>query len=138
MNKVYWTSTVLLALVLFSGGIADLARLPDTAKGVLDLGYPPLFLTILGMWKVLGAVALMAPRLPRLKEWAYAGAFFNFSGAVVSHVMAGSAIFHVIVTGLLSVITLVSWALRPGDRVLGVLAVRGIVPARVASARAAA
>jgi uncharacterized membrane protein YphA (DoxX/SURF4 family) len=119
----YWTTTIVLVFVLSTGGIADLARVPATAQGVLDLGYPPMFLTILGTWKVLGAVALLIPRFPRLKEWAYAGAFFNFSGAVVSHIVAGSATFHVIVTGLLSIVTIVSWLVRPGDRTLGVLAV---------------
>jgi hypothetical protein len=121
----YWTSTGTLALVLFTGGIADLARLEATAQGVLDLGYPPMFLTILGTWKVLGALALLAPRTPRLKEWAYAGSFFNFSGAVVSHIADGSAAFHIIVTGLFAIVTMLSWALRPQDRTLGALPRRG-------------
>jgi DoxX-like family len=114
----YWSSTIVLALVLLSGGIADLARNPATAQGVLDLGYPPLFLTILGTWKVLGAAALLAPRSPRLKEWAYAGSFFNFSGAVLSHLVAGSAAFHITITGLFTIVTIASWWLRPKDRTL--------------------
>lgn len=121
----YWTTTIALALVLFTGGIADLARLESTAEGVYDLGYPPLFLTILGTWKVLGAAALLAPRYPRLKEWAYAGSFFNFSGAVVSHIEDGSAAFHIIVTALFTVVTVLSWALRPRDRRLGELPMPG-------------
>lgn len=121
----YWTTTIALALVLFTGGIADLARLESTAEGVYDLGYPPLFLTILGTWKVLGAVALLAPRYPRLKEWAYAGSFFNFSGAVISHIEDGSAAFHIVVTGVFTVVTVLSWALRPRDRRLGELPMPG-------------
>jgi DoxX-like family len=120
-TTAYWTSTAVVVLVLLSGGIADLARIPATAQGVLDLGYPPMFLTILGTWKVLGAIALTVPRFPRLKEWAYAGAFFNFSGAVVSHLVAGSAAFHAVVTGVLAVLTAISWASRPRERTLGSL-----------------
>jgi hypothetical protein len=118
-TATYWTSTALLAFVLFTGGIADLTQAPGTAQGVLDLGYPPMFLTILGTWKVLGAAALLAPRLPRLKEWAYAGAFFNFTGALLSHLVAGSATFHIGVTAALTALTMVSWAYRPSNRTLG-------------------
>lgn len=121
----YWASTLVLVFVLFSGGIADLVRSPATSQGVLDLGYPPMFLTILGTWKVLGAAALLSPRLPRLKEWAYAGSFFNFSGAVVSHIVAGSATFHIVVTAVMVVVTGASWALRPTDRILGAIALPG-------------
>ncbi|EXG82428.1 DoxX family protein [Cryptosporangium arvum] len=124
-RKTYWSTTIVLVFVLFTGGIADLVRAQATAEGVYQLGYPPIFLTILGTWKVLGAVALLAPRYPRLKEWAYAGCFFNFSGAVVSHLVAGSAVSHVVITGALAAVTLVSWATRPADRTLGVLDVAG-------------
>lgn len=128
-NGIYWSTTVLLALVLFTGGIADLARIPATAKGVLDLGYPPMFLTLLGTWKVLGAIALTVPKFPRLKEWAYAGSFFNFSGAVISHIVAGSEAYHVAVTGLFTIVTLVSWALRPQTRIHGAVTLPTATPA---------
>lgn len=128
-SVIYWSSTGLLALVLFTGGIADLARIPATAQGVLDLGYPPMFLTLLGIWKVLGAVALTVPKYPRLKEWAYAGSFFNFSGAVISHIVAGSEAFHVVVTGLFTIVTLISWALRPQTRIHGSVALPTAAPA---------
>jgi len=87
--------------VLLSGGIADLVRVPATTEGVLALGYPDHFLTILGVWKVLGAIAILAPRFPRLKEWAYAGSFFDFTGAIVAHTVSGSNVDHVIWTSLL-------------------------------------
>jgi hypothetical protein len=57
----------------------------------VHLGYPLYFVTILGFWKVLGAMALLAPRFPRLKEWAYAGTFFEMTGAAASHAMSGNA-----------------------------------------------
>ncbi|MDJ1132402.1 DoxX family protein [Streptomyces iconiensis] len=112
----YWASTGIIAFVLLTGGFADLLRRAGTAAGVLDLGYPPYFLTLLGSWKILGTLALLAPRHPRLKEWAYAGAFFNFAGAFTSHVISGSASTHLLWTGLFTLCTLMSWALRPIPR----------------------
>ncbi|MGH8963845.1 MAG: DoxX family protein [Actinomycetes bacterium] len=119
----YWATTGVIAFVLLTGGAADLMRRPETAAGVVALGYPLYFVSILGAWKLLGVAALLAPRLPRLKEWAYAGAFYNFAGALTSHLVSGSAAFHVFWTGLFSACVLVSWALRPRDRVRRVDAV---------------
>jgi hypothetical protein len=73
------------------------------------------------VWKVLGTIALLVPRFPRLKEWAYAGIFFNMTGAAVSHAVSGDASWHVIYTACLAVLTIASWALRPPSRTLGVL-----------------
>lgn len=112
----YWATTIIIATVLLTGGAADLMRRPETVAGVVALGYPLYFVSIIGFWKILGALALLAPRFPRLKEWAYAGAFFNFAGAVISHVVAGSAVGHVIWTSVFSACTIVSWAFRPHDR----------------------
>jgi uncharacterized membrane protein YphA (DoxX/SURF4 family) len=112
----FWTFTGIIAFVLLSGGIADLLRRGGTTDGMVELGYPTYFMTIIGTWKVLGTVALLYPRFPRLKEWAYAGAFFNFAGAFASHLASDSAANHVFWTGLFSVCVLVSWALRPSDR----------------------
>ncbi|REK52782.1 MAG: hypothetical protein C6W55_15155 [Thermobacillus sp.] len=53
------------------------------------IGYPLYVLTILGVWKLLGAAALVVPVFPRLKEWAHTGIFFLMTGAALSHVMAG-------------------------------------------------
>lgn len=117
----YWLTTGLLALVLISGGVAYLIHQPDTMKGMAQLGYPAYFVTLLGFWKVLGGVALLVPRFPRLKEWAYAGTFFEMTGAAVSHAASGDPAWHVAVTLLFAALTLASWALRPGDRVLGTL-----------------
>ncbi|WP_254549875.1 DoxX family protein [Catellatospora tritici] len=117
----YWAATAVLAFVMLSGGVVDVTRAPAAAESVYELGYPPMFLTILGTWKILGGFALLVPRLPRLKEWAYAGAFFDFSGAAVSHLAHGSPALSVITTVLLCVVTLVSWATRPSGRVLGTI-----------------
>ncbi len=87
----YWTATVLVALPLLSGGMAQFLRQKETVEAITRLGYPAYFIVILGFWKVLGGIALLAPRFPRLKEWAYAGAFFNLTGAAASHLVCGSA-----------------------------------------------
>jgi hypothetical protein len=76
----YWLATVLVAAELGLGGIWDIARLPMVRDLVTHLGYPSYFLVLLGTWKVLGAVALLVPRRALLKEWAYAGAFFTYTG----------------------------------------------------------
>jgi len=120
-NIGYWVSTAIVAFVLLSGGIADVSHQQATVEGMTRLGYPLYFTTLLGVWKLLGGLALLAPRLPRLKEWAYAGAFFDFSGAVVSHASMGDPWTHLAFPLAFAVITLASWALRPPDRILGSL-----------------
>jgi len=81
----YWAATVCVAAELGVGGVWDIARLPFVRDVVAHLGYPSYFLVLLGTWKVLAAAALLVPRRPLLKEWAYAGAFFAYTGALVSH-----------------------------------------------------
>lgn len=115
----YWTTTAIIAFVLLSGGAAELAHRPETVEGMTHLGYPLYFTLILGVWKVLGGIALLAPRFPRLKEWAYAGAFFDLTGAVASHAARGDDAAHLIWPLVFAALTLASWALRPQSRVLG-------------------
>src|SRR5271165_228683 len=86
---VYWVATALLVFELVLGGIWDVLRVPHVRIVFERLGYPTYFLVILGVWKLLGAVAVTIPRFPRLKEWAYAGAVFDLTGAVMSHVASG-------------------------------------------------
>ncbi|XYH93318.1 DoxX family protein [Sorangium sp. So ce1128] len=112
----YWISTGLLGLAFAAGGLADLAGSPQVLEGMAHLGYPPYFATILGVWKVLGAVALLAPRFPRLKEWAYAGIFFDLTGAAASHAAVGDAAGQVMTPLVLVTVAAASWALRPESR----------------------
>jgi uncharacterized membrane protein YphA (DoxX/SURF4 family) len=109
----YWSATVLTALAFFSGGLADLSRGPAMASAMSHLGYPGYFLLILGSWKVLGALAILAPRLPRLKEWAYAGIAFDLTGAALSHASVGDGAAKVLVPLVILGIAAASWALRP-------------------------
>lgn len=116
-NKIiYWVSTLLLALGMFSGGVVQLIKMQDTVDAITQLGYPDYLLTILGIWKILGAVAVLSPKFPLLKEWAYAGFFFVTSGAAFSHIAAGDAVSKIIPSLLLLILTIVSWYFRPPDR----------------------
>jgi DoxX-like family len=112
----YWVITAMVAFFIGSGGAAELARLQGNVEGLVRLGYPAYFVTIIGFWKVLGAIAILVPRFPRLKEWAYAGIFFNMTGAAATGLFVGVAAWHVVVDLVLAALTITSWALRPASR----------------------
>ena len=112
----YWLATFLVAGELGLGGIWDIAGIPYVRGLVTHLGYPSYFLVLLGTWKVLGAVALLVPRRPLLKEWAYAGAVFTYTGAIVSHLATGYDLGELGLLAVLTVLTVLSWALRPPSR----------------------
>jgi hypothetical protein len=117
----YWATTAIIGFVWLTGGVADLMHRGETVEGMVRLGYPLYFVTILGFWKVLGAIAILAPGFPRLKEWAYAGTFFELTGAVVSQVVTGDSVSHFIWPAFFAACAVASWALRPPSRTLGVL-----------------
>jgi hypothetical protein len=112
----YWLATVVVVAELGLGGSWDIARISSVLDLVTQLGYPSYFLVLLGSWKLLGAVALLVPRRPLLKEWAYAGVFFVYTGAIVSHLTTGYALGEVPVLAVLTALTVLSWALRPPSR----------------------
>ena len=123
-NKIiYWISTIWLALGMLSTGTLQLfkakaegALAPPGVYGITHLGYPIYFLTILGVWKLLGVVAVLIPKFPLLKEWAYAGFFFVMSGAIFSHIAVGDPIKEIFPSSLLLILTVVSWYFRPENR----------------------
>jgi DoxX-like protein len=112
----YWTSTVLAALLSAIPGAALLLRVPHFTNDMAQLGYPSYFLTILGVWKLLGALAIVVPGLPRLKEWAYAGMIFDLSSAAISRTVAGNDPVKILPPLLVAVIVILSWRLRPIGR----------------------
>ncbi|MBD0256909.1 MAG: DoxX family protein [Cytophagales bacterium] len=116
-NKIiYWVSTLWLALGMLSSGIVQLLKVQTEGDFIAGLGYPVYFLTLLGTWKILGVVALLIPRFPLLKEWAYAGFFFAMSGAVFSHVVSGASASELFPALLLLILVVASWYFRPADR----------------------
>ena len=127
----YWVVTVLIALETLVGGVTDLIHGrsilvagPPVADVVTHLGYPLYFVRIIGVWKVLGGIVLLIPGYARLKEWAYAGIFFELSGAAASWLAYEHNAGEAVVPMGLALLALVSWALRPQDRLLGVLVPR--------------
>jgi len=111
----YWITTALVAFVFLSGGAEELARPAPLMEGMARLGYPAYFVTILGVWKILGGIAILIPRFPRLKEWAYAGMFFDLSGAAISHAVSGEQ-SKIAAPLIILAIVVASWALRPQGR----------------------
>lgn len=113
---VYFGTLGLFSLAMIGSGVMDLAQPPALLEGMKHLGYPAYFVALLGIWKLLGVAAVLAPRRPRLKEWAYAGFAFDLSGAAVSHLVSGDGVGKALVPLLLLGIGLASWALRPASR----------------------
>lgn len=113
---IYWVSTLWLSLGMVSTGIVQLLKRKEELDLVVRLGYPAYFLTLLGIWKILGVIAVLIPKFPLLKEWAYAGFFFSMSGAIFSHIAVGNPISDILPPLLLLVLTIVSWYIRPEDR----------------------
>lgn len=116
-NKIiYWIATVWLALGMASTGIVQLIPLKEETEMMKHLGYPLYFLTLLGVWKILGVIAILIPKFALLKEWTYAGFFFAMSGAVFSHLSCDDSAKELFGPLLLIILTLVSWYFRPADR----------------------
>ncbi len=117
----YWSVTLLLTAAILLSGIGQLMKYGGNLELVTNLGYPKYILTILGIWKVLGAIALVLPGFPRLKEWVHAGIFFLMTGAALSHWFAndfGDYGFNMILPLIYAALNIVSWALRPKSRML--------------------
>ena len=119
-NKIiYWVATIWLSLGMVSTAIVQLVKGKTGAGGadsITHLGYPIYYLTILGVWKILGTLTILIPKFTLLKEWAYAGFFFIVSAAIVSHLMMGDSIKEIAPSILLLVLTILSWYFRPHNR----------------------
>ncbi len=119
VNAGYWVATTVAAAAFVIPGIGNLVHTSQIARDMARLGYPEYFLTVLGTWKVLGAIAITVPGFPRLKEWAYAGMMFDLSGAAVSRAVSGDGAGGVLPPLAIALVVLASWALRPESRQLG-------------------
>jgi uncharacterized membrane protein YphA (DoxX/SURF4 family) len=117
----YWAATGLVALAFAFGGAMDVAQPPDVIAGLAHLGYPAYFATIIGIWKLLGAIAIVVPGFGRAKEWAYAGMVFDLTGASVSHAVSGDPAGNVLTPLVILAIVVASYLLRPESRKLASL-----------------
>ncbi len=114
-KTAYWIVTGLLCFCML-GGVGQLFQLKQIVDGFRPLGYPTYFISIVGFWKVMAIIAILAPKFPLLKEWAYAGVFFVMIGASVSHIAVNDSAFHIIIPLVIASLAVCSWYLRPTDR----------------------
>jgi hypothetical protein len=112
----FWLTTVLGPSSFVIGGVLGLRQSPDVVAGVQHLGYPLYFATLLSVWKLLGAIVITAPGLPRVKEWAYAGFVFDLTAAAISHAAVGDSTGDVVAPLVFLALVTASWALRPESR----------------------
>ncbi|TXK47437.1 DoxX family protein [Pontibacter qinzhouensis] len=115
---IYWIATIWLCLGMVSTGIVQLIRMEEEVQKMNELGYPAYFLTIIGVWKLLGAIAVLIPGVPLVKEWAYAGFFFLMTGAIFSHFANSDNAVEYFGPALLLVLTIISWSFSPANRKL--------------------
>lgn len=116
-NKIiYWTSTIFLSFGMLAGGIQQMLQIGGYNEIITQLGYPLYLLSILGTWKILGVIAILIPKKPLLKEWAYVGFLFAMSGATISHIAIGQPITEAMPSIILLLVTVTSWYFRPNDR----------------------
>lgn len=113
---LYWITTVLTGANYLFAGVLYVMAGPDIQEGMGKLGYPIYFVQLLGVWKFLGGIAILAPKFPRIKEWAYAGMFFNLTAASFSSGYTGQPINDVVAPLIFLILVMASWYLRPTSR----------------------
>ena len=116
LKWLYWISTLYIAVTMLLVGATAILHAPPFFNEFRRLGYPDYFSTLLGAWKVLGAVALLTPGYPLVKEWAYAGFFIDFTGALAAYAAVGGGAEKFSGPLLATLALIVSWYLRPPSR----------------------
>jgi len=125
-KAAYWVCTGLVVFFIGSGGLAYAMQVPDVIQGVVALGFPVHFIALLGIWKVLGSIAILVPGFPLIKEWAYAGIMFDLTGAASASVATGGEWWHTAAPLSIALLVAASWALRPESRRLAGATLRGL------------
>jgi hypothetical protein len=112
----YWVFTILMGAGMLSSGIEQLIGVKEMNDILVHLGYPHYLMAILGVWKILGVMAIMVPGLTLVKEWAYAGFFFVMTGALISHLIMGDSGKAILGPLFQTIFITLSWYLRPSGR----------------------
>lgn len=112
----YWIFTIFLSFAMLAGGIQQTLQIGGYNEIVSALNYPLYMLSIIGVWKCLGVIAILVPGFPLLKEWAYAGFFFVLTGAAISHFACGEPFTAALPALILLAVTILSWYFRPPNR----------------------
>ena len=112
---IYWSATGLVTIVPLLAAFAYLTTSPEAVENFRHVGYPQQLRVLLGIAKLAGAIVLLLPRLPRLKEWAYAGFTFMWIAATVAHYLAGDKPLFLLPVALIAALT-VSYVTRSSDR----------------------
>jgi len=122
-NIIYWVATALLSFGMLGSGISQILHIKEMNALITHIGFPLYFIYIIGVWKILGVIAILIPNFKLLKEWAYAGFFFLMTGALASHLFmgdGGNAIFGPLFQ---SVFVVLSWYFRPTNRKINFAAI---------------
>ena len=116
-NKIiYWIATILLAFGMLASGVSQLLHVKEMDELIAHVGYPMYFMNIIGVWKVVGVIAILIPGFKLLKEWAYAGFFFLMTGALISHLIIGDDGKAILGPLFQTIFIILSWYFRPADR----------------------
>jgi hypothetical protein len=92
-NTIYWILTGLAAAMMLLSSIPNIISVPDAVELVVKhLGYPAYFLPMIGVAKLAGAIAIIVPGFPRIKEWAYAGLIYDLTAAIYSAISVGDPV----------------------------------------------
>ena len=119
MKKIiYWITTGIVSVIFLITGVGNLIPIAHIAGDMTHLGYPPYFLTILGTWKILGALCILVSKIPRTKEWAYAGMLFDLTGAAFSRFASGDGARMIAIPIVIACLVAISWALRPEEGII--------------------
>jgi uncharacterized membrane protein len=113
---IYWVATGLMSFGMLASGLAQIFHAKEMVELISHIGYPLYFMYIIGVWKILGVIAILIPGFKLVKEWAYAGLFFAMTGALVSHLACGDGLKEIIGPFMQTVFIILSWYFRPASR----------------------